>query len=81
MHGSRTKKVLRIWLHQLKLKARATGLVITPQSVLHIARFCISFFCAQRLGIWFSFRRYVIDTRVCVSCVHFYPFTMLCFGR
>jgi len=42
--------VLPIWLQQLKLKVRATGLIITPQYVLHIVHFCISYVVHNVLG-------------------------------
>jgi len=42
--------VLPIWLQQLKLKVRATGLIITPQYVLHIVHFCISCVVDNVLG-------------------------------
>jgi hypothetical protein len=40
-----------IWLQQLKLKVRATGLIITPQSVLHVVNFYISLVVHNFFGI------------------------------
>jgi len=42
--------VLLVRLQQLKLKVPAAGLIITPQSVLHIVYFYISFVVHYFLG-------------------------------